>query len=211
MGDISLRTIKTYGSPAEAALARARLHEAGISAFLQGEQTGTTLWYVGTALGGVKLQVPENEVPRAMEVLAEREESKAVSWTCGECGAHVDAGFDICWSCGATVEARTQDPPVAAATSKEGDHVLPDDVPQTEDAPRDDAEELLRRAWRASIIGLFLCPGILNLYAASLLAHYLGIQRERGIAASPRVTAAFWANMLVVLGMGALLLSVLSG
>lgn len=189
MGSTSLRTVATFGSPVEARLAQTRLQEAGLTAFVHGEETGTTLWYVGTALGGVTLQVPEADLERAAEILRSQDQSRAAAaWTCPACGSEVDAGFEVCWSCGASGEENPQPETAHPALAEEM-------MPSGTDPPR--ADELLDRAWRASLFGLVILPGILHLYSATLLAKHRSLPGT--VPSDWRATAAAWINTAMVL------------
>src|SRR5712691_8986685 len=64
-----LITVATFSVDLEAELAKNRLEEEGIRAFLQGE-TATGLFQLGYAPGGIQLQVAEEDGERAVDVLA---------------------------------------------------------------------------------------------------------------------------------------------
>ncbi len=63
-----LITIATYDTVAEAGLVRSRLEAEGIPAFL-GDEESMGLNFIGFAIGGVKLQVPERDAERARILL----------------------------------------------------------------------------------------------------------------------------------------------
>ena len=63
-------TIKTYTFAHEAALAKAKLKEAGIDAFIKDELTIQTDHFMSQAVGGVKLQVHHIDIQNAKEVLS---------------------------------------------------------------------------------------------------------------------------------------------
>jgi hypothetical protein len=63
--------VATYGNVAEAHAVRNELEAAGIPAQVTDEIAGSSLFYVGSALGGVKLVVREKDVPAARKILAE--------------------------------------------------------------------------------------------------------------------------------------------
>ncbi len=100
-----LTTIATFATAAEASPVRVTLEAYGVRAYVQGGMTTDTLWQVATTPGGVELQVATADVDAAMECLGwseSAESSKPVdAWTCGSCGEGVDAGFEVCWNCGA--------------------------------------------------------------------------------------------------------------
>ena len=59
----------TYGS--EIAVIRGRLESEGITCFVKDELTVQVNPFYSNAIGGVKLQVPENELNQAIEILKE--------------------------------------------------------------------------------------------------------------------------------------------
>ncbi len=65
MPDEPLITIRNFGTPQEAAIAQSLIGNYDIPSFVQGGEVATTLFYVGTALGGVRLDVPESQAERA--------------------------------------------------------------------------------------------------------------------------------------------------
>lgn len=85
----------------EAEILSERLRNAGILAFVQGAEANLNLSYVGTALGGVRVQVPASEVELAREVIQNDEKQRltAGSWICSRCGEPNEASFDFCYSC----------------------------------------------------------------------------------------------------------------
>jgi len=62
-------TIAKFYSLGEAKLAQGKLSSEGISAFLCDEHTHAINWHMGGAFGGIRLQVPDSQVVRALEVL----------------------------------------------------------------------------------------------------------------------------------------------
>ncbi len=64
-----LVTISKFVSLGEAKLAQGKLVSAGISAFVCDENMHAMNWHMGMALGGIRLQVPDSQVVRALEVL----------------------------------------------------------------------------------------------------------------------------------------------
>ena len=87
-----LVTIAKFFSLGEAKLAQGKLASEGISAFLCDEHTHAINWHMGAAFGGIRLQVPDSQMVRALEVLegfqpdesAEEEETEEVP-CCPEC------------------------------------------------------------------------------------------------------------------------------
>jgi hypothetical protein len=64
-----LVTISKFLSLGEAKLAQGKLVSAGITAFVCDENMHAMNWHIGMALGGIRLQVPDSQVVRALEVL----------------------------------------------------------------------------------------------------------------------------------------------
>src|SRR5579864_8668388 len=64
-----LITISKFFTLGEAKLAQGKLVCAGISAFVCDENMHAMNWHMGMALGGIRLQVPDSQVVRALEVL----------------------------------------------------------------------------------------------------------------------------------------------
>jgi hypothetical protein len=65
----TLETIARFASVPEAHLAKNRLAEEGIPAFLADELTINVAWQLSNALGGVKLQVRPEDKELALEIL----------------------------------------------------------------------------------------------------------------------------------------------
>ena len=62
-------TIAKFLTLGEAKLAQGKLISVGISAFVCDENMHAMNWHMGMALGGIRLQVPDSQVVRALEVL----------------------------------------------------------------------------------------------------------------------------------------------
>lgn len=122
-----------------------------------------------------------------------------MSWFCGTCEETVDGTFEVCWSCGQDRARAERPFPVTrdgdhfksdcgSGGDDVADTVTPDysayDVANPYASPttvetttpshrqaeiNEDAEAILLRAWRASIIGIVFFPFILHLYSMWLL------------------------------------------
>jgi Putative prokaryotic signal transducing protein len=87
-----LVTIAKFFSLGEAKVAQGRLSSEGISVFVCDEHMHAINWHMGAAFGGIRLQVPERQAVRALEILEgfqpdegeEDEESEEVP-CCPEC------------------------------------------------------------------------------------------------------------------------------
>ncbi len=86
----------------DAHFAQGLLEAEGLQSFIEGEHANLALSYVGSAVGGVRLLVLDTDRQLALEVLnrAEEKAQGGEEWICGKCRETVDAGFDVCWSCG---------------------------------------------------------------------------------------------------------------
>jgi len=180
MSESELATIATFGDAQEANIVKGSLQDHDIRSFLIGELAGVTLWHVGTALGGVKLQVASATAARAIALLKElRAEHASPAWHCPHCGADVDAGFDQCWSCGAGAESGD------ALVSSNGHQPA-----KTESTPVAGADEIAERAWRAAVIG--------GLFIPILFYAFFLILRISGEELSPPATRKFYASLAIL-------------
>lgn len=64
-----LKTIATFDNMVDAHLAMGKLHSEGIEAVLQDEHLVQTDWLYNIAVGGIKLQVEEEQIALAEEIL----------------------------------------------------------------------------------------------------------------------------------------------
>ena len=87
-----LVTVEVYETAATARLAQGRLEAAGIDAVLIDEHSATMIPIYSAALGGIKLQVREEDEQEALEVLADP-------------GVSPPAGHDLCPRCGSDLSA----------------------------------------------------------------------------------------------------------
>ena len=76
-------TIAKFLTLGEAKLAQGKLVSVGISAFVCDENMHAMNWHMGMALGGIRLQVPDSQVVRALEVLDNFEPEESLE---GEAG-----------------------------------------------------------------------------------------------------------------------------
>jgi hypothetical protein len=65
-----MKVVSTYSTPAEAHVALSRLESAGIDAVIRDEFTVTFDWFYSNAIGGVKIEVVEEDETAAREILA---------------------------------------------------------------------------------------------------------------------------------------------
>jgi rubrerythrin len=106
-----LVTIATYRFAPKAEMAKVLLEQEGIMAFVADATIVNTDWFLGGAVGHVKLQVPANQVAAASALLrqhaealdAERAnaaEDEDADETCLACGAKMDEANEVCPACG---------------------------------------------------------------------------------------------------------------
>jgi hypothetical protein len=68
---IKMITIRTFINPIEANIIKGRLESAGIPVLLLDENTVNTYWLYANAIGGMRLQVKEEDVENALSILKE--------------------------------------------------------------------------------------------------------------------------------------------
>lgn len=79
--------VRTYDNYIPANMMLQRLEEEGIRAWLQDEHTVTIDPILANAVGGIKLMVYHEQVPRAMDILQHIEQAYKKSVTCPRCGS----------------------------------------------------------------------------------------------------------------------------
>lgn len=62
--------IASYTQLEDAHLAVSKLEGSGVSAWLRDEATANLYWFYSNAIGGVKVEVAEEDIDRAREILA---------------------------------------------------------------------------------------------------------------------------------------------
>jgi hypothetical protein len=62
-------TVATFSKPEEAHMLRLRLEAGGVPAFIQDENMVQTDWLYSNAIGGVRVQIDEDDADRAKEIL----------------------------------------------------------------------------------------------------------------------------------------------
>jgi len=105
-----LVTVATFRFAPPADLARALLEQEGITAFVADENLVTTNWFLGGAVGHVKLQVPATQVEAARALLDRHpqvlDETPPGETSDDEAAANEavdDEGSMRCLACGATM------------------------------------------------------------------------------------------------------------
>jgi DNA-directed RNA polymerase subunit RPC12/RpoP len=105
----SLVTILTFVYPHESAIPRSLLESEGVECFMRDEMTASVQQFYSNAIGGIKLQVRESDVQRAMGILIEGgfvNEADKKAWLGeDEAGTKVSDG-STCPYCGSTEVVR---------------------------------------------------------------------------------------------------------
>lgn len=138
----SLVTIARFYDVVQAELARNDLGEAGIRAFLLDQGIVSTVWYLTTAVGGIRLQVAAKDAERALTILSQREQETIPAREEGSVAVEVPDG------------------------EEEGDFPDADDEDDAQPQPTK-REEDAERAFRGAVLGLLLLP--LQLYVFWIL------------------------------------------
>ena len=81
-------TVGRFSKPEDAHLLRMKLGAGGVTAYLRDEFTTQMYWFYSNAIGGVKVEVFEEDEDRAKEILAAEELEAPVSVSCPECGSN---------------------------------------------------------------------------------------------------------------------------
>ena len=93
-----MKTIATFSKPEEAHLFRTRLEAAGIPAFVQDEHFVQMDWLYSNAIGGVRVQIADDDLDSAREFLAAdtpRSCPEASDVICPSCGSHDTAPDEL--------------------------------------------------------------------------------------------------------------------
>jgi phage FluMu protein Com len=77
--------VRAFDNYIEANLLKARLQDAGINCYLKDEYTLTIDPLLSPALGGMKLMVPENQVPEALAIIQEDDKAYFGYPDCPDC------------------------------------------------------------------------------------------------------------------------------
>lgn len=88
-----MMTIATFSTPDEAHLFRMKLGAAGIEAYVVDENMVQAYWLYSNAIGGVRVQIDEADLPAVKEFLSQETEIEAAAdgeieaLNCPECGS----------------------------------------------------------------------------------------------------------------------------
>jgi rubrerythrin len=192
--DDQLVIVSRYGSSAEAHAARLALDGEGIEAVVGDDAAADMLSIMTPGLGGAKLLVFSRHLERARQILAHEDAHKRPplpAWLCHQCGSAVNAGFAVCWSCGAEFDpARSELAPPGSI----------------EEDDEEDAASFVAHARRAEIVederppavhleaGEWRCPGC-GLYVGESYTACPACGASAGDAANPYAPALSESGM----------------
>ena len=173
--------LNTYFSEVQAQLDRNRLTEAGIESVLDGGSAATMLNYMGSGVAQVRLMVHEEDAERALEVL--------------EAGA-IELSSDA-------LEEPELPQGIQPDTSVDKKIIpaIDEDEEIKDDVDPEDPEYLARRAFRAALLGFFLCPPFGHVYSLTLIV--LCAQAEKKFTPKARWLLVY-AGLLDLLAFGVL-------
>lgn len=172
-----LITLATFHNPADAGFVKSLLEAEGIRTFLADEVATGMLSYLSNAIGWVKVQVDEQDLSRANEIITIHRQTIA------------DLGQEA-------FAAEATNSPIAGEKSESAPASRIVDEPQDEIV--DPTEDLASRAFRAAAIGVVCHP--LLLYAAWLIGKLLFSRAELSATASRKLWLAIGMTFLVFLG-----------
>lgn len=213
MSEFRLRTLANFSTAAEAGALQSALEMQGIACTMNNAETVSNLWHLSNAMGGISVQVAEQDWDAAQAVM--RAAPGGEPWVCPSCGARVDAGFDLCWRCSADPQLLEVGPADECEIGTEAT-ALPTARPAVEpmsDLPTPEATSIvsdsmldeLSRAWKCAVIGLCLC-GIPNVYSLLLLLTRIRLD-ELPEAVRWKFVAAFLVDVIVLVSLWALIAS----
>jgi len=101
----ALVTLRTFDNYVTAHIVKSKLEAEGIHCVLKDENTITLQWHIGNAIGGIKLQVPADQVHIADHILQETEQeaqqqSETIGFWDDEDMDQLDPNNRICIHCG---------------------------------------------------------------------------------------------------------------
>lgn len=167
MSEFKLRTLANFASEVEARTLEAALATQGIACLLNNPVFLANFWQYGNAVGGVSVQVSDQDWDAAQAVLGANPEGVA-AWVCSVCQAENELGFDLCWQCGHECSESATGHKISDNSGSALDRPTQSSAhPEVLSVSSD--QEDLRRAWRAAIVGIVIPFGLLSLYSMALL------------------------------------------
>lgn len=82
-----MKTVRSYLKVEEAHLAAGYLESCGIEAFVKDDETVGLVWAYSNAIGGVKVEVADEDLQRATELLVESAKAEGML-QCPHCGSN---------------------------------------------------------------------------------------------------------------------------
>jgi hypothetical protein len=156
----TLTTVGSFPFLPEAEAARMHLEEAGIPAFLSDAETVNMDWFLGNAIGYVKLQVPSAQAKAARSILQRirTDQSQhdvgtpvaADTAVCLACGAELPAGQSTCAACGWSYASDEEGLPL---DERAQDQSSKDSEPVATESTMDTL-----RSWKRPVLLIFLSP-----------------------------------------------------
>ena len=162
-------TVATFATPEQAHIVCNALRETGLQARLDDDIVVGFAWYLGTALGGVKVKVPEEHVAAAREFLGYADDDQ-----------HAPDSDDLPHD-----EERSPDEDTAQYEVKD-DHHSPT------------AAQLTDRAFKAAVIGLLFCQGFLQAYSIWNLLKAAAIEDPDDRSSNWKWYAALLINLAAI-------------
>ncbi|WP_339730535.1 DUF2007 domain-containing protein [uncultured Gimesia sp.] len=172
-------TVATLNTPTEASLVRNQLEAEEIRVFLSDEEAVGMAWYLGTAIGGIKVQVAEADAERAFEILDEHDPVPITEedWKTVE-------GFENGWN-----EEENEEESLAYDSLEE----------ETDEVPATDLDRELDRAYKAAFLGILFLP--LQVYSLGMLLTIVLGPHKLTSAQQKKVNIGFLVDSFLLLVM----------
>lgn len=188
-----LELVGIYPDVISVNLASEVLSRHDISSFIEGGESANTLSLFGSGVVGVRLLVNAEDCEAAKLAIVS-EQSMPVpgrEWYCDDCKETMGPAFDSCWSCG---QPRQSTVVPVTVNNLENVSVTKEKSDGTKDVLEANAvDEIVLRAYRASIFGLVFLPFFFHLYSSYLLITVAA----RGETISPTRQRMFFGSVLI--------------
>jgi len=167
-----LVTVRSYFDPVAASMAESYLRNVGISVVLADEKLVSNTWHLANAVQGIKLQVPEPDLAKAMYYLGEIDSARSERLA-GDASHSIRRPGDVDPLDDAEDEEFEDDFEDDSDDFEESAHLLPFQggyavAAEDDDVPPNRAEANAERAFRGAAFGLIFVP--LQFYVTLLLA-----------------------------------------
>ncbi len=184
--DDDIVTLKKFSHALEAHSLRVLLEASGIHALVTGEEAnsliGLPLLPAGALGAGVEVRVRREDFETAKLVMQEVPAASDVlipPWTCS-CGADVDQGFSVCWSCGKDFD-ETMDANTTGENQGDGIEGVPYTNPEMAESnyqfPAESPKSYARHLFFgiASFVGGMLLPQSMGVLKLALVVAGCGV------------------------------------